>query len=106
MTMATIGRRTKKAATALLPRLLGGFGAGIRRRGLLRNHRHARPDALESLDHDLVAGLQSLLDDPEIPFHRSGLDDLDRHFVVRAEDRDLVAALKLRHGPLRHEDRA
>src|SRR5215813_4181964 len=114
MTIATIGRRTKKAPTGLLPGLFGGArfrGFGLGRlgggaAGFLRDDRHARPHALQALDDDPVARLQALLDDPEVSVDRPRLDDLDRHLVVRAHNGDLVAALQLRDRSLRHEDRA
>src|ERR1700751_4580922 len=102
MTIATIGRRTKRAPMRLLP--------GLRRRGagrarvrtaprFLRHDRHARADPLDALHDDLVAGLQALLDDPLTPVDGTRLDDLDRDLVVRSDDPDLVAPLQLGDGP-------
>src|SRR5689334_9848830 len=109
MTIATIGRRTKRAPMRLLPGLRGrrtGGARGRRAPGLLRDDRHARPDPLDALDDDPVAGLQALLDDPLVAVDGSGLDDLDGDLVVRADDADLVAPLELGDGALRNDDRA
>src|SRR5215510_8619397 len=116
MTIATIGRRMKNSAMDCpLPLgLFGGLRLGCfalgsfprRRRSLRRVDGHSGSDPLQPLHDDLVSGLQALLDDPHVPVDRAGLDDLDRDLVVRPDDRDLVAALELRHRALRHEDRA
>src|SRR6516225_887772 len=107
MTIATIGRRTKKAPTGLLPCLfrrlrLGSLGRGAA--GFLRHDRHPGPHPLEPLDHDLVSRLQSFLDDPEVAIDDAGLHDLDRDLVVGSHHAHLVTALELRNGALRHED--
>src|SRR5215472_9159080 len=89
MTIATIGRRTKKAPTCLL----GAFRRCASR--FLGHDGHPGPDALQALHDDSVAGVQTFLDDPQVSLDRPGLDDLDRRLVVRSHDGDLIAALKL-----------
>ncbi len=70
MTIATIGRRTKKAPTGYVP--VFSAGAGLRRPARLEASLGTtvmpEPHALQSLDHDPVSRLQALLDHPEVPF--------------------------------------
>src|SRR5215813_680705 len=109
MTIATIGRRTKKAPTGLLSGLFGGVRLCCfrgRASRFLGHDGHPGPHALQTLDDDLVAGLEPLFDDPQIAFLWPRLDNLDRRLVIRADEPDLVAALELVDCALRHEDRA
>src|SRR5215472_19042010 len=98
MTIATIGRRTKKAPMVLLPGFLGRVRCGSSPRGrrlgrgrrLLRNHLDPAPHALDAFDDDPIAGTQALFDDPVAAVARTDRDDLDGGRVVGSDDRDLV----------------
>src|SRR4029453_2601542 len=107
MTIATIGRRTKRAPTDLLPGFLGRRRRRIRGgRGLLRRDGHARLHALQPFHDDPVSGLEPLVDDVRASLGGAELDDLDRHLVVRSDDANLVASLQLADGPLGNENGA
>src|SRR5512143_2082416 len=82
ITIATIGRLTKKRAMLLrlgrrFRRALAGGGG---RRGL-RAHDHAVPHLLQALDHDLLARLQAFLDHPQAVDARADLHVAERHLV-------------------------
>src|SRR5512143_854495 len=106
ITIATIGRLTEKRAMLLhLGGRLRALGGGGGRRGL-RAHDHAVPHLLQALDHDLLARLQALLDQPEAVHPRPHLDVAERHLVAFADHRDAVEVLQLDHGSLRDEESA
>src|SRR5260370_15339722 len=108
MTIATIGRLTKKRTTLPLSergsgrrrsnRGVGGGGGGA--------HRHAGPQPRQIRDDHLVADAQSFLDDPEAADLRPRLHHPDVDLAVGADHADLVGALKLVDGLLRHEEGA
>src|SRR5512147_2585146 len=105
ITIATIGRLTKKRAMLLRlgRRLRSTLAGGGRRRGL-RAHHDALPHLLQALDHDLLARLQALLDHPEAVHARPDLDVAERHLVALAHHRHAVEVLQLGHRPLGHEE--
>src|SRR5512143_2404643 len=107
ITIATIGRLTKKRAMLLRlgRRLRSTLAGGGGRRGL-RAHDHAVPHLLQALDHDLLARLQALLDQPETVHPWPDLDVAERHLVAFADHRDAVEVLQLDHGSLRDEESA
>src|ERR1043165_1232791 len=86
MTMATTGRLMKKLA-------------------MRRHHLHARLYPRETLGDDAVARLQAVLDDPVAADALPRLHRLDRDDVVGADDADLLDALQLVDGALRHDER-
>ena len=111
ITIATIGRLTKKRAmaTSAFPGSVAGSAARrLRRRRPPASATHDRAVAhlLEALDDDLLAGLQALLDHPEAVHPRAHLDVAERHLVVGADHGHAVEVLQLGHGALRHEERA
>ena len=61
---------------------------------------------LETFDHDLVAGLQAVGDEPLAVLHRADADRLDRHAVVVLDHEYLAAAAAVALDRLlRHRDR-
>src|SRR5437867_12044942 len=113
MTMATTGRLTKNFAIVRCSlSALGSTGrAGYRlrggglRRGRLRIHRHASFDFLHAFNHDPLARLEPLRDDPHVPdlfanFHRA-----DVYFMLGSYHRHLSAALQLLDRHFRHKHR-
>src|SRR6266702_3325897 len=64
----------------------------IRLRPGLRLDLVARRELLETLDHDLVAGLQAVGDEPDAVLHRAGAHRLHRDAVVVLDDEHLAAA--------------
>src|SRR5712691_11465735 len=92
ITMATMGRSMKNLAIAGLLRGLGpNLLAGAR--------------AVDALDDDPLARLQSLRDDPQRAHARARLHGPYLDCVVGLDDGDLVHALDVLHGPLRDEER-
>src|SRR5688572_22766876 len=122
ITIATIGRRTKKDATGSAPGCLrsglcrsggvGGGGSRLRRRAgqlgrrRLGRHLHARPHLLEAFDDDALAGGEPLRHHLERSPAHAGRDRAQLDRVVRADDRELRHALELLHRSLRHDERA
>src|SRR5438034_2998568 len=113
ITMATTGRLTKNFAIIRCSlSALGATGrAGYRlrggglRRGRLRIHRHAGFDFLHAFNHDPLARLEPLRDDPHVPdlfanFHRA-----DVYFMLGSYHRHLSAALQLLDRHLWHKHR-
>src|SRR5580698_8357223 len=98
ITMATIGRLIKNFDMELPSRSARGKWPGIHLLSgahllhALGDHALARPESLRN--HPLVADTVADGDGPDV--------DL----VVVSNGRDLVAALQLRHGPLRNQQRA
>src|SRR5262249_28204414 len=81
---------------------LRGGGLG---HGRLRIHHHPGLHFLSPLDHDPLARLEPLRDDPHVPdlladFHRAHV-----YFIVGPDHRDLRAALQLLDRLLRHKHR-
>src|SRR5512134_1424660 len=99
ITIATIGRLTKKRAMLLRlgRRLRGTLAGGGGRRGL-RAHHHAVPHLLQALDHDLLARLEAVLDQPEAVHPRPDLHVAELDLVARAHHREAVEVLQLGHG--------
>src|SRR5712691_272204 len=75
MTIASRGRSTKMAENI-------GSASGQRCRQRARPHRHAGPDALQSLHDDLLAAGEALLDDDASAAFAAGLDALDGGLAV------------------------
>src|SRR5689334_6132955 len=93
ITIATIGRSIKTREIIALqchePRI----------------DRHTRPDLLRSFDHHALAGFQAIVDDPHLVDFLADLDGTNADLVVVADNSDLITALQLRHGALRHHQR-
>ena len=105
-----MGRLTKNRAMAyfaspavVTASVFSGTGIGRRRLG---RHRHPVLDALQALDHHLVAGRQSLFDHPQRVHARADLDVLERHLAAAVHDRHAVQVLQLLDRSLLHEQRA
>src|SRR5689334_9584925 len=94
ITIATIGRRMKNSATRAP--LLRGL-----RRDRLRAHDQPVTYPCQAVDHDRLAALQPVVDDPVVVDTRPGLDGADARRVVGADGRDLVGPLRLLDGTLR-----
>src|SRR5437899_4001166 len=98
-TCATIGWSMKKrdmAASSLLLRR-GRSSDGNIRLGL---HDDPVLHLLQPLRHDALAGLEALIDDPEVVHLFARLHGAEGDLVVRSHDRDLVYALGLLHRAL------
>ena len=113
ITIATIGRLTKKSGHGLLrlPRL----GRRIRRALASRKADSAAgfglttaafPHFLQALHHDLLAWLQAFVDHPQLVHARPDLHVAERHLVALAHDRDAVEVLQLGDRSLRDEEGA
>ena len=63
------------------------------------------PHPLRALDDHLFAGGEARLDNPDTADAGADRDGLERKLVVAADHGDVVQALQLLHGPLRHEQR-
>src|SRR5918998_6453318 len=103
MTIATMGRLMKKFEMFIRPSLRRRCGRSVRVR--LRVDRRAGSDFLRALCDDRLARLQALLDDPHRLDALADLDGAEADLVVAAHDGDLIAALQLRDGALRDEER-
>ena len=68
-----------------------------------RAHDHSFTNFLEAFDHHALAGVQAILDDPEIAAPLADPHRLDVDFVVCVHHGNLVAALQFRHRALRHQ---
>src|SRR5688572_30188732 len=96
ITMATIGRSTKKRATSARRAL-------VRRGRGLRRHGHPRPHVLQPGHDHVLPELQALLDHPELPHPRAELDGAELRLPVGPDQRHAVTALQLRHRALGDE---
>jgi hypothetical protein len=117
MTMATIGRLMKNLDMAAYPLLAGAGSAGLSA-GLaaeaaagagakgFRIDGHSRANLLRSFGDDLLAGLQSLADDPVAADTLADGDRTDVDFVLGRDDCHQVLALDFGDGTLRHDERA
>src|ERR1700756_6074073 len=94
-TQAKIGRSMKKLGMALPD---DARGVLVKRVGTppfgpdLRLHSVAGGKFLEAFDHDAIAGLQSVGDEPLAVLHRAGADGLHDDAVVVLHDEHLAAA--------------
>ena len=108
ITIATMGRLTKKRAMAYFASRAGcgragaavatgaGFGATVM----------PSLNPLQALDDDPLAGLEAFFDHPQRVDALTDLHVAKRHLVVRIHHRDAVEALQLLHGALRNQQRA
>src|SRR5215475_1095240 len=92
MTIATIGRLMKNFAMESV----GLAARGVRFRG----YDHAITHCLRSLGHDLIARLQTVINDPHAPLSFSHLNRADGDRIARLKDRQLVASLEFGHRAL------
>ena len=113
MTIATIGLRTKKAPTGLLPRLFRRRRRRVWRAsaGVGRRPPSERPSCRILTRWSPSTTIRSPGFKPSSMTQRSpSTGPTLTTFIVTllsgTDDRDLVAALQLGHGPLRHQDRA
>src|SRR5919108_4736992 len=109
---ALVRRMTLRGGSGLGGRTLGGLGHrlspclcgfGIHRRRL---HHGTGSHVLEAGDDDPLAGLESLVDDPEGAHAWPDLDRADLDRVIRPDHAHLEIPLQVLHGPLGHEERA
>src|SRR5271169_3851609 len=103
ITMATMGRLMKNFD-------MGHLSLSIRRSLALGHewlgiHAHTTAHSLNSFNHDSVSGLEPARDDPSVINPVGHSDRSNFNFVIGANDRDLVAPLQLRHGPLWNQQR-
>src|SRR5580658_5023085 len=98
ITIATMGRLIKNFDIGLPSLAFRGKGLGV--------HLHAGTHLLHALRNHVVAGLQAVRDDPLIADTVSNRYGSNTHFVLVVDNRQLVGALQLRHGTLRHKQSA
>src|SRR5579864_1977323 len=103
ITMATIGRLMKNFD-------MGHPSLSIRRSLALGHewlgiHAHTAAHSLHSFSNDSVSWIEPARDDPSVINPVGHSDRSNVNFVVGANDRNLVAPLQFRHGPLRNEQR-
>src|SRR6266850_53458 len=97
ITMATMGRLTKKADTSVPPAFvdrLDGDACGSHNRAL--GHERGVNDHART-------GLEAVLHDPAVASAPAKRDGLQTHFIVGADDAHLRLALQIVHGPLWNE---
>src|SRR5215469_11658642 len=102
--------RTIEMTIATMGRLMKNFDMGLLHRRFCRKrlgvYAHARTHFLNSLSDDAFTGFQPLGNDPsgtDAITHRHGANV---HFAVAVHDRNLIGALKFRHGALRYQQPA
>src|ERR1700735_4531686 len=107
ITIATMGWLMKNFDIVLA--LAAGSGWRLGRRRLWGHHLRLSLDPvrdfLQALGDDALAHRHSLVDNPEVAHLLADLHHAQRNLVVRADHADLVLALSLEHGALRHEQR-
>src|SRR5262249_54518132 len=91
-TQAKIGLSMKKPGILSPARLLLRVRRRVRLGPGLRPDLVAGCNLLETFDHDLVAGLQAIGDEPHAVLQRADLDRLDSDATVIADDKHLAAA--------------
>src|SRR5690242_10118650 len=96
ITIATMGRSIKIREIILSTAL---------QRNQTRTHSDAGPDFLRAFNHDPFTGFQTVVDDPILVDLLADFNRTNTHFVVVANNGDLIAALQLRHGALWHHQR-
>src|SRR5258708_2221152 len=70
--------------------------------GLGRNE-SSFPELLQSSDHNLLTRLEALVNDPHRSDRRAGLHGAHANFVIAADNRHLIASLRLCNGALRQQ---
>src|SRR5208282_1983907 len=108
---------TMEISMATMGRLMKNFDMGNRslstRRSLawalghewLGIHAYATAHSLHSFNHHSVSKVEPVRDDPSVINPVADGDRSNVDFVVGADDGNLVAALQLRHCPLRNQQR-
>ena len=59
------------------------------------------PDLLQSSDDNLLTRLEALVNHPHRPDRCAGLHRAHTHFVIAADNRDLIASLQIHDSALR-----
>src|ERR1700693_1715023 len=95
ITIATIGRLMKNLDMG-----------SLFRRERLGIHLHSLANLLYAFGHDAFAGLEAIANQPLIADPIAHLDESNVHFVVGVHNRNLIAALKLIHSALLHQQSA
>ena len=68
----------------------------------LRIYHRASFHFLSAFNHDAVAGFEAIFNNPIRPDLLADFDKLQAHGIRLAHNRDLIGALQLHHGALRH----
>src|SRR5271168_2154010 len=95
ITMATIGRLIKNFDMKLPSWSCWRKWLGV--------HLHSRTDFWNALGHHALAGLQSVLNNPQGAHAVADIDGPDAYFVRAIHHRHLIAALQLRDRALRNQ---